>query len=127
MPICWSSSKRRLRLKRRSPKVALETPCGPHKSDVGLCGLTCARLSFAEQALPREKSGSCASLCSRCLSVRSREEWPLRMDSKSFSGSIQTYQLSNYSVKTTDCSDEISKRLRQRMFLHAIMSSFRTM
>jgi hypothetical protein len=31
------------------------------------------------------------------------------------------------SVNTTDCTPEISKRLRQRIFLHAIMSSLRTM
>jgi hypothetical protein len=32
-----------------------------------------------------------------------------------------------YSVKTTDCTPEISKRLRQRMFLQASMSSLRSM
>ena len=33
----------------------------------------------------------------------------------------------SYSVNTTDCTPEISKRLRQRMFLQAIMSSLRSM
>ena len=33
----------------------------------------------------------------------------------------------DYSVKTTDCRPEISKRLRQRMFLQAIRSSLRNM
>jgi hypothetical protein len=33
---------------------------------------------------------------------------------------------SNYSMMTVDCP-EISNRFRQRMFLQAIMSSFRTM
>ena len=33
----------------------------------------------------------------------------------------------HYSVKTTDCTPEISKRLRQRRFLQAIMSSLRSM
>jgi len=32
-----------------------------------------------------------------------------------------------YSVKTTDCTPEISNLLRQRMFLQAIRSSFRSM
>ncbi len=32
-----------------------------------------------------------------------------------------------YSVNTTDCTPEISNRFRQRMFLHAIMSSLRSM
>ena len=32
-----------------------------------------------------------------------------------------------YSVNTTDCTPEISKRLRQRKFLQAIMSSRRSM
>jgi hypothetical protein len=31
-----------------------------------------------------------------------------------------------YSVNTTDCNPEISKRLRQRRFLHANMSSLRS-
>ena len=34
---------------------------------------------------------------------------------------------SNSSVKTTDCTPEISKRFRQRMFLHTIRSSLRSM
>jgi|HubBroStandDraft_3_1064219.scaffolds.fasta_scaffold217844_3 hypothetical protein len=33
----------------------------------------------------------------------------------------------DYSVKTTDCTPEISNRLRQRMFLQAIRSSLRNM
>src|SRR6185312_11560183 len=33
----------------------------------------------------------------------------------------------SYSVKTTDCTPEISKRLRQRTFLQAIRSSLRSM
>ena len=32
-----------------------------------------------------------------------------------------------YSVNTTDCTPEISNRFRQRTFLHAIMSSLRSM
>jgi len=35
--------------------------------------------------------------------------------------------LAHYSVNTTDCTVVISNRLRQRMFLQAIMSSFRSM
>ena len=33
----------------------------------------------------------------------------------------------DYSVNTTDCTPEISKRLRQRTFLQAIRSSLRSM
>jgi hypothetical protein len=33
----------------------------------------------------------------------------------------------SYSVKTTDCTPEISKRFRQRIFLQAIRSSLRSM
>jgi len=33
----------------------------------------------------------------------------------------------SHSVKTTDCTPEISNRLRQRMFLQAIRSSLRSM
>jgi hypothetical protein len=38
----------------------------------------------------------------------------------------QKRELLSYSMMTVDCP-EISNRLRQRMFLQAIMSSFRTM
>lgn len=33
----------------------------------------------------------------------------------------------SYSVKTTDCTPEISNRFRQRIFLQAIKSSLRSM
>jgi hypothetical protein len=40
---------------------------------------------------------------------------------------VPNWQPACYSVKTTDCTPEISNRLRQCMFLQAIMSSLRSM
>jgi len=37
------------------------------------------------------------------------------------------YREHRYSVNTTDCTPDISNRFRQRMFLHAIKSSLRSM